>query len=135
MRVVIDTNCWFGILPADAPYSFLLDKLIDNAFELVVSNDIVLEYREIIGGRLRKVNADDFINLLEILPNVESIAIPFKFHLITVDPDDNKFVDCAIASNAACIVSDDKHFKTLRKIPFPKVTVMSLDKFATLIQD
>ncbi len=45
------------------------------------------------------------------------------------DPDDNKFVDCAIIANADYIVSDDSHFKVLKDIPFPVVRVLSLEQF------
>ena len=53
----------------------------------------------------------------------------YNFHLITQDPDDNKFVDCAIVANADYIVSEDSHFRVLAEIPFPKVNVVSLDNF------
>jgi predicted nucleic acid-binding protein len=48
---------------------------------------------------------------------------------ITNDPDDNKFVDCAIASNADYIVSQDSHFDILKFIDFPKVNVIRLEEF------
>ena len=43
------------------------------------------------------------------------------------DPDDNKFVDCAIASNAKYVVSQDHHFDVLKSIPFPKVDVVTIE--------
>lgn len=45
------------------------------------------------------------------------------------EEDDNKFVDCAIASNAIFIVTEDKHFKELENIPFPKVEIVGIDDF------
>lgn len=59
-----------------------------------------------------------------------SICVP----LITKDPDDNKFVDCAIFANADFIVSDDKHFNELGSVEFPKVLVVRLDDFARLFR-
>lgn len=53
----------------------------------------------------------------------------YRFHLITVDVDDNKFVDYAIVANADYIVSDDRHFKVLESISFPKVEVLKLEDF------
>jgi len=49
--------------------------------------------------------------------------------LIDQDPDDNKFVDCAIIANADFIVSEDSHFAVLKFIPFPSVKVVRLDEF------
>ena len=34
----------------------------------------------------------------------------YKFNLIKSDPDDNKFVDCAVIANAEFIVTEDRHF-------------------------
>ena len=33
-----------------------------------------------------------------------------KFNLITADPDDNKFIDCAVAAQAKYIVTEDRHY-------------------------
>ena len=41
-------------------------------------------------------------------------------------PDDNKFVDCAIAAHAKCIVTNDRHYDILKEIEFPKVYVVNL---------
>ena len=53
----------------------------------------------------------------------------FKFGLIKKDPDDNKFVDCAIACNAEYIVTDDSHFEEATSSPFPLVRTKHLDDF------
>lgn len=52
----------------------------------------------------------------------------FYFNLIKVDPDDNKFVDCAIAGNAKFIVTEDRHYDILQQIDFPKVNIIRLDE-------
>ena len=62
-------------------------------------------------------------------PNVLRKDPYFRFHLIEQDPDDNKFVDCAIVAGADYIVSEDAHFRVLSTIPFPKVNVILLDDF------
>lgn len=43
-------------------------------------------------------------------PFVEFITPFYHFNLIASDPDDNKFVDCAVAARAHCIVTNDHHF-------------------------
>ena len=48
-------------------------------------------------------------------------------------PDDNKFVDCAVAASADFIVTEDKHFKVLKDIPFPLVNVISMDDFVEIL--
>ena len=38
----------------------------------------------------------------------------FRMGIITADPDDNKFVDCAFAAGADYLVSEDNGFRKLR---------------------
>ena len=45
------------------------------------------------------------------------------------DPDDNKFVDCAIAADADYIVSEDSDFRILQKIKFPAVKLIDTQAF------
>ena len=59
----------------------------------------------------------------------------FHFVLIVADPDDNKFVDCAISANAEFIVTNDSHFDVLSAIPFPQVAVKSIDEFLADLQE
>ncbi len=56
----------------------------------------------------------------------------FKFNLIDADPDDNKFVDCAIAAGARFLVSNDHHYDVLKNTKYPRVEVISLSEFSLL---
>ena len=48
---------------------------------------------------------------------------------ITAGPDDNKFVDCAIAANAKFIVTEDHYFNVLKEFDFPSIDVINIDDF------
>lgn len=78
--------------------------------------------------------ANFVLQIIESAINVELVTKYFRWDLISQDPDDNKFVDCAIASNARFIISNDKHFNILSKIEFPKVEVISLDDFSKIMK-
>lgn len=67
--------------------------------------------------------------------NTVRVDAQFRFNLIAIDPDDNKFVDCAIVSNAAYIVTNDAHFNCLATIPFPRVDVCGIDEFLRELSD
>lgn len=61
------------------------------------------------------------------------IRIPCLLRLISInlikeDPDDNKFVDCAVAGSAKFIVSEDRHYNILKTVDFPRVEVLGLDE-------
>ena len=58
------------------------------------------------------------------------VSPTFFYHLIKADPDDNKFVDCAICAGAELIVTNDAHFNILKTIKFPKVEFMTLQEFS-----
>ena len=57
----------------------------------------------------------------------------FRFNLIKTDPDDNKFVDCAITAGATYIVSNDHHFAELKQYDFPKVEVRTISEFLDIV--
>ena len=72
--------------------------------------------------------SNSVLGALTNLRNVKFVNTYFKFGLLK-DEDDNKFVDCAIASGAYYIVSHDKDFKILRNIEFPKIDVIDTIAF------
>ena len=69
------------------------------------------------------------INVIVSNPYTQFFTPRYHFNLISSDPDDNKFVDCAIIANAKFIVSEDRHFDVLKTYSFPKVAVIRLDDF------
>ena len=77
--------------------------------------------------------AETVLQLIENANNVEWITKYYKWELIKKGKDDNKFIDCAIASNAVYLVSNDKHFKVLKDISFPKIKVISASYFKDII--
>lgn len=96
---------------------------------LCVSDEILDEYQEILGQKLSPVVAENVVLLMLNKSNVQLIDPHFRLGLITADPDDNKFVDCAFAAGADYLVSEDSHFNVLRETPFPLLNLVSLDEF------
>jgi len=62
-----------------------------------------------------------------------SIAPYYKWNLIHADPDDNKFVDCALNAGADYIVTNDRHFNVLKSLGFPPVKVIDIETFKSVI--
>ena len=110
-----------------------LQKLLHEEFELVVSNEILLEYEEVISRKYSVEVAADVLRTLLLLPNVIKSEIYFRWALMLADADDNKFVDCAVASNADYIVTHDKDFKPLAKVDFPSIEVLDISGFKELL--
>lgn len=129
MRVVIDTNVFVESLSRTSQYHAIFQSLVQGSFWVCVSTSIMLEYEEIVYALHRKENADRLIDFLAISPFVIPVEPTYRFNLITVDPDDNKFADCAIAANADYVVTSDHHFDVLKYIDFPKVHVIHPEEF------
>ena len=73
------------------------------------------------------------LNFILYSTNTVIITPYFRWNLISVDLDDNKFVDCALNAGADFIVTNDKHFNVLKNIDFPKINVIDIDTFKTII--
>lgn len=134
MKVVLDTNILLISFKKSSPYRPIFDKLLKGKYELVFTNEILLEYIEIISQKANIHIANNLGDLLVKLPNAKKVEVRFNWNLIEADPDDNKFVDAAIAGNVEYIVTNDKHFKVLEKIPFPAVAVKSAIEFLEAIE-
>ncbi|HPE58351.1 MAG TPA: putative toxin-antitoxin system toxin component, PIN family [Bacteroidales bacterium] len=133
MKVVIDTNVFLVSLSKKSDYRWIFDSFLNEEITLCATTDILVEYEEIISKHMGREVATTVLNLLENASNLNLITRYFKWNLIHIDPDDNKFVDCAIASGAKYLVSNDKHFNVLKNIPFPKVEFITADKFKSLL--
>lgn len=126
-RYVIDTNCLIMMISAKSGYYRLWQDFLEGKYTIVLSNDILEEYIEVISRNLRPETAEFVSYVLLNSENVGRVDPTFHFHLIKADPDDNKFVDCAIVGNATLIVTNDRHFNELDKINFPKVFHKRID--------
>lgn len=129
MTVILDCNIIVMSLTSKSTYHRIYTGLVNGDFKLSVSDGIMLEYGEIIERKYNVRVAKAFISLLRELPNVLHTTVYFDWQLIQADTDDNKYIDCAIASRTDCIVTEDRHFQILKQVPFPKVQTISIDQF------
>ncbi|MBS7364861.1 MAG: putative toxin-antitoxin system toxin component, PIN family [Paludibacteraceae bacterium] len=132
-RIVLDTNCLIMAISARTKYNQIWKSFLSGDFVLCLSNEILEEYEEIIARNVNPKIAGIVIYTILTRNNVERLDPHFHFHLIQQDEDDNKFVDCAIVSNAKCIVSEDRHFEILKTIDFPKVDILGIDEFVNTL--
>ena len=117
------------MIPMRSKYRLVWEAFLDEKYVICISNDILSEYIEILTQKVSYTFAIRIANVLLKSNCVKFFDPHFHFGLITQDPDDNKFVDCAIVANAEYLVSEDNHFNALRDITFPKVNVINLDNF------
>ncbi|CAN5574437.1 hypothetical protein BH10ACI1_BH10ACI1_33280 [soil metagenome] len=135
LKILLDTNILLICLATKSKYRPIFDALLRGKFELIISNEILTEYIEILERKTNQTIANNVAELLLSLTNVRKNEVYYRWNILTEDYDDNKFVDCAIAANADFIVSNDRHFNALRKVEFPKVTVITADNFLNILQN
>ena len=129
LKIVIDTNVLLVSVSSNSKFHWLYRALLDMDFEVSISNEILTEYEEVFKRYWSTEVADDVLRNLIEQPNVHQAIIYFHLLLITVDPDDDKFVDCAFASGVDYIVTNDTDYNILKKIEFPKIKVVTLQEF------
>lgn len=133
LRVVIDTNCLLASIPPRSAHYDLYRQFEAEAFEWVVSNEILTEYAEKLTERYSAHTAELVLTILTVAPNTVFQEAYYRWQLITPDPDDDKFADVAIAAGVDYLVTNDSDFDVLNALPFPRVNVVSLAEFLTLI--
>lgn len=116
-------------ISAQNEYYQVWQDFLDGKYTMCITNEIIEEYSEVLARNISPLISEFIISAIINRRNVKKIYPSFAFHLIEADPDDNKFVDCAIIANAKYIVTQDHHFDVLKNIEFPKVDVVNIQTF------
>lgn len=131
-RVVLDTNVLLVSISPRSDSYWLYESFLLGKFTLCVTTEVLMEYAEIISRHMGQTFCEQTLEVILSAVNTRRIIPAYRFNLLR-DPDDNKFVDCAIAANARCIVSHDRDFWVLREVEFPKMAVVDTKKFYELL--
>ena len=117
MIVCIDTNTLLQAAKHGHPFAPLLQAWVGGRLVWAVSNDILLEYQEVLtrqSGAARWQQLGRILDLAELTTgNLLRVSPSFHFHVVTADADDNIFTDCAIAAGADWLITEDAHFAPL----------------------
>ena len=132
-KIVLDTNVILSAVFPTSKYQPILRGLANDMYDVFVTTEIMLEYEEKLTSIFGQKTSDKFMELCNTLPNVIPTEIYYRWQLIYADPDDDKFVDCAVAANAHFLVTDDRHYKILKNIPFPTLKVIRIDEFLSMV--
>ena len=126
-RLVLDTNSLIQCISSRSRYHDLWLSLLDGRNTLCVTTEILEEYAEILERKTSPKFAELALNVITNNPYTFFVTPYYHFRLIVADPDDDKFVDCAVAGNAKYIVTEDSHYDVLAGLDFPKVDIIKLD--------
>lgn len=133
LRIVLDTNVLVASISQKSPFHWVWEAFVQGKYQLCITTDILDEYAEIIERYFSIADAENTLAQIMLGQNTVQIIRYYQWNAIKQDPDDNKFFDCAVAANAHYIVSEDKHFNVLKKIPFPSVKRIKTKEFKEII--
>jgi putative PIN family toxin of toxin-antitoxin system len=128
LKIVLDTNVFIsGVFFKGPPYQ-ILRAWREGRIRFLISEEIFLEYQRVgehLASGFPKVDLELFLELLVI--DAEFI-IPKKLQTpVCEDPDDDKFIACALAGKSNIIISGDKHL--LRVSGYKGINVLRPRKF------
>ncbi|MCP3888337.1 MAG: putative toxin-antitoxin system toxin component, PIN family [Desulfobulbaceae bacterium] len=121
IRAVLDTNLFVsGLFSSYGSVAKLQQLWLSDAFELAVSEEILEE----VGKTLQKtyiqkqlrLRPEEIVGILELIREKAFIVTKDKYKTdrIIDDPDDNKFLGCALEAKAYYVVSGDSHLLSLK---------------------
>jgi uncharacterized protein len=138
MRVVFDTNVIISryLSPAGVPAQ-LLRLWKRNAFTVVTSEPILEEYKAAMLyshiQALHRRNAEVVNRIIENFRKQSLFVTPSEeVTIIQDDPDDNKFLACALAGNAEHIISGDHHLLDVQE--YMGIRILSPAAFLRLLE-
>ncbi|HEV7401622.1 MAG TPA: putative toxin-antitoxin system toxin component, PIN family [Chthoniobacteraceae bacterium] len=118
MIVGPDTNVVLQMFGSTGRHRPLLVALLQGRLVWALSNAILLEYEETVVALSTQSRWEKLLATIHAVSarfgTVHFIAPHFGYRLIHADPDDDKFVDCALAAGADYLITNDGHFEPLR---------------------
>lgn len=128
LRVVLDSNVLISALVFGGKPREILDLAVKGLIEVAVSDDILEEVGGVLGGEKFRYPARVVRALISELEGLGDLVQPEEIvDAVPDDPEDNRVLECAIASAASVIVSGDSHLLALRS--FGPIKIVNADEF------
>ncbi|TET15038.1 MAG: putative toxin-antitoxin system toxin component, PIN family [Actinobacteria bacterium] len=130
MKVVIDTNIFISsFFNKKGNPRKIINLWKEEKIQLCISSEILEEYlgvlsRFVLAG---EPELKELLNLFKRKVNILYKPITIKIALVKNDPDDNKFIECAVTNKADYIISGDNHLLSLRE--YENIKILSPKEF------
>jgi putative PIN family toxin of toxin-antitoxin system len=110
VKIVLDTNVFVSGVFFKGPPHEILQWWREGKIQVVLSPEILDEYKEVGQELAARYKGTDLGPLLDLLAlHGEIVLVPPLPEPVCTDPDDDKFFACAVAAKVPLIVSGDKH--------------------------
>ncbi len=137
LRVILDTNQFVSsLISKQGPSAQLLQAWRGGLYVLITSIEIIKELEKVIHyphiAKKYHLSETDIESLLLLIER-DAIVLTDTPHLdiIKNDPDDNKFLACALKSKADYIVSGDWHLLSIGK--YMETSIITARQFLNLL--
>ena len=128
MKVILDTNVFVsGVFFRGLPYK-ILEAWRDGKIQLLLSPAILEEYQRVmrdLAVRFPDIEVEALLDFLIV--HSEFVLPPPLPSVVQADPSDDKFLECAVAGEAICIVTGDKHL--LKLVTFKGTSILKPREF------
>lgn len=128
MKVVIDANVFVSSFFGGKPKE-IIDLWKKGKLTLCLSDSILDEYFQVL-QRLGLKHEDELEELLALFAKGIHILFTKKtpdLNLIEEDPEDDKFIECAVALKAEYIITGDKALESFGS--YMRIKILSPQKF------
>ena len=110
MKIILDTNVFISGIFFTGPPSQILKAWKNSKLQIVLSQEVLDEYQRVAESLAANFPTVDILPIIELITIHGQLIDTENFDVsVCDDPDDNKFIECAIASNCKIIISGDKH--------------------------
>ena len=129
IRVVLDTNTVISALLFSGTASPLVPLWQSRRITALVSRKILEEYLRVLAYPKFRLSDREIRVLIEeeVLPFVETIRVRRRLAVVRRDPEDDKFLECAVAGRARYLVTGDRDLRELD--PFQGITILTVGDF------
>ena len=130
MKIVIDTNVLISGILFSGPPSRIVEAWRNREIRFVLTPEILEEYQKVTQSLEEQFPEVELSSIPELIAiQSDLIQAPPLPKPVCADPDDDKFLACAVAGKAAIIVSGDKHL--LRLSRYRGIEILTPRKFVT----
>jgi len=116
LKITTDTNTLVSATIAKGNEFELLKLVKSKKIDLVLSPQILKEFKEVISRPKFGFSQEQVINVFKQIISISTIIMPsIKLSIIKIDPEDNKVLECAETGKVDYIISGDDHLLKLKK--------------------
>jgi uncharacterized protein len=131
VKVVFDTNILIAAFLTEGLCSSLLIRARKHDFDLILSDDILREFKGILTKKF-KISSSDISEITDIITEAASEILHkvSSTPRICRDPNDDMIIACAVDADVDYIVTGDEDLLTLKK--FKNIIILNPRNFETI---